>query len=142
MRVCLLLISIAAALAAVPARGEDSLFPRREGEKVRYAVMIERDEAYISGIAIIACQEEEVRGAVFNEFGVSVVSFSYNPRKRRVKILDAAGKLNRWYVRRTLRKDLVHVMSALQMSETTYVNERRRIRYTFTPLDVQNETAE
>lgn len=137
------MISIAVSLlAVVPARAQDRFFPRKEGEKVKYAVMIELGKAYISGVGIIACQEEEVRGAVFNEFGVSVVSFSYNPRKRRVKILDAAGKLNRWYVKRVIRKDLVHVMSALQMSETTYVNEKRRIRYTFTPLDVQNETAE
>ena len=72
-----------------------------------------------------------------NEFGVAVMSFSYDPRRNRVKILDAAGKLNRWYVRRIIRKDMVHVMNALQMSETTYVNEKRRIRYTFTPLDSQ-----
>ena len=138
MRVFLLLISIAASLLAVlPARAHDRFFPRQEGEKVRYAVMIELGKAYISGVGIIACQEEEIRGVVFNEFGVSVISFSYNPRKNRMKILDAAGKLDRWYVKRVIRKDLVHVMSALQASETTYVNEKRRIRYTFTPLDNQ-----
>ena len=104
---------------------------------MRYAVVIEFGRGYISGVGIIASQEEEIRGVVFNEFGVSVMSFSYDPRRNRVKILDAAGKLNRWYVRRIIRKDMVHVMNALQMSETTYVNEKRRIRYTFTPLDSQ-----
>ena len=138
MRVFLLLISIATSLlAVVPAIAQDRFFPRQKGEKVKYAVMIELEKAYISGVGIIACQEEEIRGVVFNEFGVSVISFSYNPRRKRMKILDAAGKLNRWYVKRVIRKDLLYVISALQMSETTYVNEKRHIRYTFTPLDNQ-----
>ena len=132
------MISIVASLLAVlPARAHDRFFPRQEGEKVRYAVVIEFGRGYISGVGIIAIQEEEIRGVVFNEFGVSVISFSYNPRKNRMKILDAVGKLDRWYVKRVIRKDMVHVMNALQMSETTYVNEKRRIRYTFTPLDSQ-----
>ena len=128
---------VASLLASWPARAQDRFFPHKEGEKVKYAVMIEFGKGYISGVGIIACQEEEIRGAVFNEFGVSVMSFSYNPCRNRMKILDAAGKFNRWYVKRIIRKDMVHVMNALQMSETTYFNEKRRIRYTFTPLDNQ-----
>lgn len=81
MRRFLLLISILCiTLLAAPAVRAQNTFPATEGERVRYSVQIDFGKAYLSGIGIMACVDGEVIGSVFNEFGVSALSFSYNPQ--------------------------------------------------------------
>ena len=81
MRRFLLLISILSiTLFAAPAAHAQNTFPAKEGEKVRYSVQIDFGKAYLSGIGIMAYVDGEVLGSVFNEFGMSALSFSYNPQ--------------------------------------------------------------
>lgn len=143
MRRLLLLISIFGVIlmSATAACAQDS-FPMQEGERARYSVQIEFGKAYISGVGILAYVDGEVRGAVFNEFGVSALSFSYNLQKDKVKILSIIGKLNKWYIRRVIKKDMREMMGVLREGGSTYTNQKYHITYTFTPLEVQDETAE
>jgi hypothetical protein len=128
-------------MSATAACAQDS-FPTQEGERARYSVQIEFGKAYISGVGILAYVDGEVRGAVFNEFGVSALSFSYNLQKDKVKILSIIGKLNKWYIRRVIKKDMREMMGILREGGSTYTNQKYHITYTFTPLEVQDETAE
>ena len=112
MRRLLLLISIAC-LIAPSAFAQSSSFPAKDGEKSRYSVQIDFGKAYISGVGIFAYTGNIIAASVFNEFGVSALSFSYNPQKDKVKILSMAGKLNRWYIKYVMKKDLKKVIKTL-----------------------------
>lgn len=140
MRRFLLLISILGlALLAAPAVCAQGTFPTTEGEKARYSLQIDFGKAYLSGIGIMAYIDGEVLGSVFNEFGVSALTFSYNPRKDKVKVLSVIGNLNRWYIRPLIKKDLKKVIKVLKEGGTTYTNLRYHITYTFQQLEVENE---
>lgn len=144
MRRLLLLISIACltTLFAPSALAQSSSFPAKDGEKNRYSVQIDFGKAYISGVGIFAYTGNIIAASVFNEFGVSALSFSYNPQKDKVKILSMAGKLNRWYIKYVLKKDLKKVIKTLQEGGTSYKNQKYDITYTFTPLAIEDETTE
>jgi hypothetical protein len=136
MRRFLLLISILCiTLLAAPAVRAQNTFPATEGERMRYSVQIDFGKAYLSGIGIMACVDGEVLGSVFNEFGVSALSFSYNPQKDKVKILSIIGKLNKWYIRRVIKKDMKKVIAVLKEGGTTYTNQKYHITYTFKQLE-------
>ena len=117
-------------------------FLSQEGDKARYTVMIEFNKAYISGVGVLARQEQKIVGSIFNEFGVSALSFSYDPQKGKTKIIDTIGFLNKWYVKRVLRRDISLLMRDLDASGALYRNERKNIIYTFSPLIEQDATTE
>lgn len=121
---------------------QKACFLDNEGEKAKYNVMIDFNKAYISGVGVIARQEQKIVGSVFNEFGVSVLSFSYDPQKGKVKILDAIEFLNKWYIKRVLKQDIKSLMSVLDYSGAEYRNEKRNITYNFSPLIEQDVTTE
>lgn len=116
--------------------------PEKEGEKCRYAVQIDFKKAYISGIGILMMQDGIINGTVFNEFGVSALSFTYYPEKGKVKLQHVFSKLNKWYIKKVLKRDLVQLIKLLQNDQTTYRDERFDITYNFSPLQTENETTE
>lgn len=117
-------------------------FLNNEGDKAKYTVMIDFNKAYISGVGVVARQEQKIVGSVFNEFGVSVLSFSYDTQKGKTKILDTIGFLNKWYIKRVLKRDINSLMNVFDSSGAVYRNEKRNITYTFSPLIEQNDTTE
>jgi len=131
MRKYLLLISLFCAALFAQAQ---SLFPQREDDRARYTAYIEMPKAYISGICIIAYQDEQINGSLFNEFGISAIDFSYYPSKDKVKLHNVIGILNKWYIKITLKKDLKKLIHVLMDGKNEYVNEKRHIKYVFTPL--------
>lgn len=48
----------------------------------------------------------EIIGSMFNEFGVSVLSFIYDRNKNKLKLRDVMGMLDKWYIKRVLKSDL------------------------------------
>ena len=110
-------------------------FPVHSGERARYTALIEMPKAYLSGICILLREDEVLKGAVFNEFGVSAVDFSYYPKKDKVKLHHVIKMLNRWYIKRILKKDLRELIHCLQQGDTQYRNEKYKIYYKFTPLE-------
>ena len=53
-----------------------SLLPN-EGDSKEYQMTINMPKAYISGICVMANDGARVNGSIFNEFGLSMLSFSY-----------------------------------------------------------------
>lgn len=109
-------------------------FPHKDGERARYDVKIDIKKAYISGVCMMVMDEGIVKASIVNEFGLSAVDFTYNPTKDKVKILNVMSKMDKWYIRRVLRKDFRYIMHQLSQGIYTYENKKQHITYTFNPL--------
>ena len=131
MRKYLLLISLFCATLCAQAQ---VVFPNKERDRARYNAYIEMPKAYISGLCIMAYQDGKIDGSLFNEFGISALDFSYFPEKGKVKLHHVINFLNKWYIKMTLKKDLKKLMRVLQDGKNEYVNEKRHVKYIFTPL--------
>ncbi len=134
--VCLLWVSLVLTVAAAlpSAARRPALYPDSVGAKVRCSATVELPRGYLSGICVLRNEGPAVRGCLFNEFGISALAFTYMPARQKVKIDYVAGKLNKWYIRRVLRRDLLQLMANLRRGVGTYRNARRHIDYRFTPL--------
>lgn len=109
-------------------------FPSNEGERVRYSAYIEMSRGYVSGVCILVNDEGIIKGCIFNEFGITALDFSYDPRRQKIHLYSVITMMDKWYIRRVLKKDLAQLMRCLQRSETSYQNVRRNISYLFTPI--------
>lgn len=76
-----------------------------------------------------------VKSSIVNEFGVSALDFTYHPVSHKVKIISVMGKLNKWYIKRLLKRDLKQVMTRLPMGMNVYEDTKYGIKYTFLPFD-------
>lgn len=110
-----------------------SLLPN-EGDRKEYQMTINMPKAYISGICVMANDGERVNGSIFNEFGLSMLSFSYLIEKDKVKILSAMKMINKWYIKRILRKDLLGVIKCLQNNNTVYEDSKHSINIIIEPM--------
>ena len=108
------------------------MYPEMNGDKVRYNIQIDIKRAYISGVCILGKQEDCIVSSIVNEFGVSLMDFSYNPIKEKVKIHSITPKLNRWYIKRVLKKDIRSMLEVMQVGGKEYINSKYKIKYTFT----------
>ena len=134
-RRCLLCISLL--LTAGGLRAQAS-FPEKEGETVRYRAYIETRRGYVSGICLLRLEGGEVNGCLVNEFGITGLSFTYDLKKGKTRLHDVLPMLDKWAIRRVLKKDLSQVMDHLRRGETGYRNERRGICYHFDKLIIDN----
>ncbi len=105
-----------------------------EGHTNEYKAEIEVRDSYISGVAVLSCSNDTVTGCIFNEFGVSVISFRYHRVRQKVRILDIQKRLDRWYIRRVLRKDILNLMKEMEGGRNEYYDSKYRIKLKFTPL--------
>ena len=119
-------------------------FPQADGERARYNVQIDFRKVYISGICMMLNDGGAVNCCVFNEFGVPAISYTYNIATGKVKIVSIIGKMNRWYIKKMIKRDLAQLMSVLQKDEGgEYTNSRVGVKYSFTILnDTDNGTSE
>lgn len=102
---------------------------------VRYAASITMPRARLSGVCMMQKCGGELRGCIFNEFGISAMEFVYTPGCRKVRLLSVVKMLDKWYIRRVLRRDLACVVGNLLAGRFDYTNARRGITYKFTPID-------
>ncbi len=131
----LLLISIfLLSMQSMPARTQNITFPDSAGSKVRYSAMIEMKKGYLSGICILANDGEKITGCLFNEFGISAIDFIYFPKKKKVRLVSVIKMVDKWYIRKILKKDLVQVMECLSRDVYEYSDHRYGIDYHFKVL--------
>ena len=71
---------------------------------VRYRIHIVRGDMQLSGITLLKSLDGQIRGSVINEFGVK--AFDLVADRRHTRLLQAAGPLDKWYVRRAVGRDL------------------------------------
>ena len=105
--------------------------PKEEGDRQRYEVEINIRNAYVSGICGMLYEDGLVKASIINEFGVSLMDFSYNPQKDKVRLHSVMSQLDKWYIKRLLRKDLREVMHILDSGGTYYEDRKYKINYTF-----------
>ena len=135
--ICLLFNSLLQNFAVAQ---DKNLLPLHEGECIRYDAYIEMPHAYISGICILLNDEQIIKGSLINEFGITAIDFIYYPKKEKVKLCSVFGAMDKWYIHRVLRKDLVQLLRCLKQGGTQYINKRRNITYNFKPVD--NDTTQ
>ena len=109
------------------------------GVKEKFATTIELPNGYLSGISVIKRETLCYRGVLFNEFGITALEFTYDPYKKKIRFAQLIAMLNKWYIRRLLKKDLPYVMENLFRGISTYKNEKYHIIYQFSLMDNKPE---
>lgn len=133
------LLSVSLLLFVALQAAAQATFPKADGERVRYNAMVEMPKGYLSGVCILLREGNEVRGSFFNEFGISAIDFTYLIDKDKVKLHSVIAMLNKWYIKRVLKKDLRELLNRLQQGETSYRDERHKIDYRFMPMNHETD---
>ena len=111
----------------------------------RYSAYISMPRGYVSGLLVLlhedevvghASQRGTVKGSIFNEFGITALDFTYDRRKDKVKLHSVIKMMDKWYIRRVLRRDLREALKRLEQGDSIYENRRYHINYKFTPIDI------
>ena len=127
----LYLLCISLLLALPISVQAQTTFPSAEGERAKYAAYIEMPKAYVSGICVLLLEDGLIKGSLFNEFGITALDFTYNPQRDKIKLHSVMKMMDKWYIRKVLKKDLRQVMKTLKEGQTEYTNQRRHIVYRF-----------
>ncbi|MCC8039421.1 MAG: hypothetical protein LIP02_15025 [Bacteroidales bacterium] len=115
-------------------------YPSEVGQRTRNQLIIQMPKAQASGILIMACvSPDTINASVVNEFGISLMDFSYNSRKDKVKLHSVMKALDKWYIRRTLRNDLRQLLNIMREGGTEYYDKRHKINYLILPYDETEE---
>lgn len=109
--------------------------PDSIGTKMKYNATIEMKKGYLSGICILIRDKDGYKGSIFNEFGISVLDFTYQPVTGKVKLENVIQLLDKWYIKRLLKQDLSQVIKNLQKGISIYDNKKYKIHYQFTELE-------
>lgn len=131
-RAPLLYVSLIVLLFSMQVYGQGIL--PSSGERQQYTIYIEMPKAYLSGVGILKNDGARIVGSLINEFGLSAIDFTYDPVRGKVKLLNVMPMMDKWYIRKTLRKDLRRLFERMSQGVDTYTNERRQILYRFTPM--------
>jgi len=115
--------------------------PSSEGERARYSVQIDVKKAYISGICGMLFEDGKLKASVVNEFGFSAMDFEYDTQKDKVKIINIVKKLDHWYIKRVLKRDLRILIHNLRQGIYKHENTKYEITYNFQPLQPITEEA-
>lgn len=102
---------------------------------VVYSMQIDFKNAYVSGLCVLVKDDNIVKSSIVNEFGVSIIDFVYNIKKDKVELKYVINSLDKWYLRRVLRKDLKQIMHIMQKGGNEYVNNKRGLRYSFSLME-------
>lgn len=126
-------------------------------KRSRYAFQIETQKAAVTGIMILKETADEIAGSMVNEFGVSAIDFIYNKKKDSIKLLSVVSFLNKWYIKKVLKKDLklsIQLLTDLpgkqpknyeidQMDAYLIIlNIKRKIKYTFNIMESESPAYE
>ena len=139
-------------LMAVVAVAADYLLPLDEGRQ-QYGVSITARGAEITGVCIVKTDAEGSRGAIVNEFGIHALDFMVSADRRKVKLLNVIAMMDRWYVRRVVKKDLRTLFNATSDGEqgsgrtvtvepdgtVTLTNTRYKLKYSLKKLHEATE---
>ena len=137
---------------AVVAVAADYLLPLDEGRQ-QYGVSITARGAEITGVCIVKTDAEGSRGAIVNEFGIHALDFMVSADRRKVKLLNVIAMMDRWYVRRVVKKDLRTLFNATADGEqasgrtvtvepdgtVTLTNTRYKLKYSLKKLHEATE---
>lgn len=153
IRISLLCISLLCCVSQVFA--DDYLLSL--GGRQEYMVTISARGTELTGICIIRTDEDGSRGTIMNEFGVNALDFTLSADRKKVRLQHVVAMMDKWYVKRVVRKDLQYLFSATTSPQTkgrrtvvqtadgsiTLENEKYKLKYSLKPINRQdNEIAE
>lgn len=128
-----------------------------------YKIMIEVRAQKMSGIAMMELQSNNtIVGTIVTDFGIKVLDFYYYDRN--TQIMNVIAPLNKWYIRKVLKKDLSLILTIVandaHIAETAKItkakrsieksnngelrltNHRYKIVYNLSPMNENNEVSE
>lgn len=138
-RVCLIFVSLTFLTAHFSTVNAQVCFPSAQGEKAKYSAYIDMPQGYVSGVCVLFNEGTVIRGSLFNEFGITALSFSYDIKKEKIKLYSVVKLMDKWYIKKILKKDLKQLMKCLQKGESVYQNEKYHITYSFSTLNAEEE---
>lgn len=118
-------------LISIESANSQSAFPRNNGDTANYEMQIDARGNFISGICMMVLDEDKIKCSIINEFGVSIIDFTYNTEKDKVKLHYVFKTLNKWYLRRVLRRDLKRIIAIMRIGGTSFVDSRHKLNFTF-----------
>lgn len=81
------------------------------------SVVVDMRGDRLSGILMVKKREGGMVGTLVNEFGIKAFDFEYNSAVKgrlgsgkRVKLIDVVRFMDRWYIRRVLRRDIDYML--------------------------------
>lgn len=105
------------------------------GTVTEWTAEIHFARADFTGICVLRRTAGGAVGTVVNEFGVRAFDFTYDAQHRRVQLAQIMPMLDKWYIRRTLRRDWCALLEQLcDTTQADYRNARRNIDYRLTLL--------
>ena len=128
IRICLMVLLLIEPLSIMA----QLTYPANEGDKVRYNLQVEIRDSFLSGICIMVNNDGIIASSIVNEFGISLMDFIYSEQKDKVKLCNMIKPLDRWYVKRLLKRSLRGMLKAMKSGDTEYIDEKNRIKYVFT----------
>ena len=115
-----------------------------------------RDHNFSSICMMNTSDDGSIMGTVVNEFGIKAFDFTFANDK--AQVLNVVVFLDKWYIRKVLRKDLTFILQNLSKGQDVEKGKRRmtflpngdievvdgkyNIRYTFSPMKGNHETVE
>ena len=138
-RVCLIFVSLTFLTAHFNTINAQVCFPSVQGEKAKYSAYIDMPQGYVSGVCVLFNEGTVIRGSLFNEFGITALSFSYDIKKEKIKLYSVVKLMDKWYIKKILKKDLKQLMKCLQKGESVYQDEKYHITYSFSTLNTEEE---
>lgn len=117
--------------------------------KRQYSVTIEMPRGSLSGICLIKTDASGSKGSLVNEFGIHALDFTVSTDRRKVRLLHVIDRMNKWYIKRILRRDLRFLFLnkesvqdrwrevTVEGDTTILHNKKYSITYTFT--EIKNE---
>ena len=147
-----LLSSVFVVCSAFAARETDPQTNASANRKM--AFRIEMQKGYVSGIMICAETDDAINGSMVNEFGISAIDFTYSKEKKKVKLINVGSFLNKWYIKQVLKNDInfaLHILYGIPYKKkhhyevtrdgenVTIFNTKRKIKYTFSPLQNKSD---
>lgn len=153
MRSCLILIELLFLL--LPCQAVNGLYPSQYGIHnshsaitTEYNLTIQARGQEITGLCVMNKEADgNIVGTIINEFGVKAFDFTYYNGK--AQIMNVIGPLDKWYIRKVLRKDFSFILAHLWQDRNVVSKKRRmtflpdgnvivnndkfKIHYTFSP---------
>ena len=153
MRRCFLLINLLTLLCLLPCRTQEAAGDSIVGSEYTFFMQARGQE--ITGICMVSQSPDgQTTGTIVNEFGVKAFDFIIDNGK--VRIINVIKPLNRWYIRKVLRKDFGFAFQHIRQGKDITVGKRRitfrengdiaidndkhKIHYVFIPITASNET--
>lgn len=105
----------------------------------------------VSGLCLMRMLNDTIVGSIINEFGIKMLDFRYDRRKQKIWLYNVVKRLNKWYTKKVIKKDLIFFLCRLtgeyeatdgcrackEISHDSIIvtNKRYNITYSFTLLN-------